>query len=250
LRKARFIAVALLALFGITAVAFAQTNAYTVSGTVAKGGSKAKPKTVGLKLNYTVGDASGLLPAPVKKYSIGFEGMKADTSFLPKCSAASMTQAKTNSGCPAKSLVGSGNINALVGAKGSPAATAAKCQLGLSIHNSGGGKAALWLEGGPGSKNDCLATIAQAIDAKFVQKGTTTSLEFTVPPSLLHQLGLDVPVISVTSTIKKIAGKTKSGKATGFFRSVGCKDKKRDITVTFTDETGKATPVKKTIGAC
>jgi hypothetical protein len=250
LRKARIIAVALLALLGITAVAFAQTNTYTVDGTVAKGGSKAKPKTVGLKFVYTVGDASGLLPTPVKKYSIGFEGMKVDTSFLPKCSAASMTAAKTNAGCPKKSLVGSGTIQALAGAKGTPAAAAAKCQLGLSIHNSGNGKAALWLEGGPGTANECIAQISQAIDAKFLTKGTTTSLAFTVPPSLLHQLGLDVPVISVTSTIKKIAGKTKTGKKTGFFRSIGCKDRKRDITVTFTDEAGVATPIKKTIGAC
>jgi hypothetical protein len=239
--------VALLAVFGITAVAYAQTNTYTVGGSVNAGGSKAKPKAVGLKFSYQVGEATGLLPSPVEKYSIGFEGMKADTSFLPKCSAASMTAAKSDTGCPAKSLVGSGSIKSLVGTPGQPAATAANCLLNLKIYNSGGGKAALWLQGGP---PNCIAAIAQAIDAKFVNKGTTTALQFTVPLPLRHQLGLDVSVVDVTSTIKKISGKTKKGKKTGFFMSVGCKDKKRDITVTFTDETGKATPVKKTLNNC
>jgi hypothetical protein len=250
MRKARVFVAAFVAMLSIVAVAAAQTNQYTVTGKVspAKGGSKAKPKAGSLNFNFQTSEAAGLLPSPIATYSIGFEGGQVNTDLLPFCTAASMTAAKTNTGCAAKSKIGSGVVKSKVGTAGQPVATAVDCQLGLTLYNAGKNKAALWLEGG-NAANPCIAQIAQAIDAKFKKKGSTTSLEFTVPMQLRHQLGLDIAVTDVTSKINRIVV-TKKGKKRGYLEGIGCKDGKRDITVTFTDETGKATPVKQTLKSC
>jgi hypothetical protein len=253
LRKLRFLAVVALAVLGIAGVAIAQTagNQYTIGGTMAAGGSKAKPKPVGLKFNFqTTAADPNTLPQPIKTYSIGFEGAKVDTSIIPVCKASKMSTDQSDKSCPAKAQIGSGVVTAKAGAAGGPIADAAPCELGLTLYNSGNGHAALWLEGGPGTAHNCIAGIHQAIDATFKKSATGTALVFTVPDSLRHVAGLDVAVMSATSTIKKITGKDKKKKTVGYFQSTGCTDKKRDLTVTFTDEQGADVPVKKTLGAC
>jgi hypothetical protein len=249
MKKARPLVAAVVAALSVAAVAQAQTNSYTVSGSVSPaGGSKAKPKPIGLNFSFQTSEATGLLPSPIKTYKIAFEGLKVDTTIAKACTAASMTAAKTDSGCPKGSKIGSGTIKAKVGTAGQPIATAADCQLGLTLYNAGKKKAALWLQGGSGA-NPCIAQIAQAIDAKWVTKATSGALQFTVPAPLLHQLGLDIAVVDVTAKVNKIQ-KTKKGKKVGYLQSVGCRDKKRDLSVTFTDETGNAVPVKKTLNKC
>jgi hypothetical protein len=251
LRKLRFLVVAAIACLGIAGVAYAQSNQYTIGGSMAAGGSKKKPKAVGLKFTFsTTATDPSTLPQPIKTYSIAFEGAQVNTSILPTCAASKMTAAQSDSSCPAKAVIGSGVITAKAGAAGGPIADAAPCELGLTIYNSGKNKAALWLEGGPGTAHNCIAGIHQAIDASFKKNSTGTALVFDVPESLRHVAGLDVAVLSTTSTIKKITAKDKKKKSHGYFESVGCKDKKRDLTVTFTDESGAAVPVKKTIGSC
>jgi hypothetical protein len=248
LRKARILAVALIAALGITAVAFAQSNEYTVSGkTNPTGGTKKKPKAIQLSFGFQTTRADGTLPSPIQKYSIGFEGAQVYTKVVKKkCTAAAMNAAASDSGCPSRAKVGSGVVEALAGTAGQPLSEAAPCKLNLTLYNSGGNHMALWLKGTPPT---CIADISRAIDATFVKKGNGTALEFEVPEDLRHVLGLDVAVVNVTSTIKKISGKV-GKKKVGFFSSVGCKDKKRDITVTFTDETGAAVPVKRTLPKC
>ena len=55
-----------------------------------------------------------------------------------------------------------------------------------------------------------------------------------MPDELRHQLGLDVAVVSVKSTCKKLIGK-KGTKKIGYFETIGCKGK-RKASVTFTGE--------------
>jgi len=252
LRKLRFLALAAVATLAIAGVAYAQSNQYTVSGSMAGGGSKSKPKPVGLKFSFqTTAADPNTLPQPIATYSIGFEGATVNTNILPTCTAAKMTAAQSDKSCPAKAVFGSGIVKAKAGSAGGPIADAADCELGLTLYNSGKNKAALWLEGGPGTSHNCIAGIHQAIPATFKKESTGgTALRFTVPDSLRHVAGLDVAVISTTSTIKKISGKDNKKKTIGYFQSVGCADKKRDLTVTFTDEQGSAVPVKKSLGAC
>jgi hypothetical protein len=231
------------ALLVLAAVALAQQNVYTVSGTVPSGGTKAKPKPIGLKFGYTVGEAAGNLSSPVTTYKITFQGLKADTTVpKTKCTAASINAATNDSGCPASAKVGSGMVKALVGTAGQPTDPNAKCDLNLTIYNAGSKHLTLYLAGDP---PNCIAHIAQAIDAPLTANATGSSLSFTVPPSLLHPVtGLDVAVTSVQSTIKKIS----KGKK-GFFSSFGCKGQ-RKVSVEFTAENGQVGSAESTTGKC
>jgi hypothetical protein len=243
----RLLVVAVIAVFGLATVAYAQSaavNEYTVDGSVsAHGGSKQKPKPGGLKFSFTT-SAGDLVPNVIKTYKITFSGGKVNTQVAKACTAKQMDQAQSDSNCPKGSLIGTGQINNYVSTSGSPAAGATQCKLPLKIYNAGKNKAALWIKTGP---PDCIAAVAQAIDAKWSVNSKGASLSFTVPDGLRHQLGLDLPVISTTSTIKKITKKIK-GKTVGYLESVGCgKSKKRTITATFTDEGGRSETATKEI---
>jgi hypothetical protein len=245
LRNKRLLIVAATAaaLFIFAAVAIAQQNVYGVSGTVASGGSKAKPKPVGIKFGYTVGEAGGNLASPVKTYKISFKGLKADTKAVTsKCTAASINAAGDDSKCPSSAKVGSGQVKALVGTAGQPTDPNAKCNLDLTIYNGGGKHLTLFLAG---DVPNCIAHISQAIDAPLTASGGFSTLSFTVPDTLLHPVqGLDVAVTNVTSTIKKV---TKGKRA--LFSSVGCKGS-REVNVVFVDETGASQMAKATTGKC
>jgi hypothetical protein len=255
-RKMRLVVATVVAMLAVAAVAIAQStaqNEYTVDGSVTvTGGTVKKPKPGGLSFGFTSFRSDGTLPSPIQKYSIGFEGGRVNTSAVKAtCTAAKINTAGNDAGCPAKAKVGSGTVNALVGTTGQPISGAAKCQLQLTLYNGGKNHMPLYLKGSPPA---CIAQISQSIDAVFVKKpGNVTALEFEVPESLRHQLGLDIAVVNVTSKINAITvkkGKGKKAKKVGFLESTGCADKKRDIVVTFTDETGAAVPVVKTLSKC
>ena len=108
---------------------------------------------------------------------------------------------------------------------------------------------ALYLHGDPTSTPKCIAPISQAIDAKLTTDSTGGALTFTVPPGLLHPVtGLDSGITQVTSTIRKIG----SGKKALFYSDgTGCKaGGKRQIQVTFTDETGASENATNSAGSC
>ena len=84
---------------------------------------------------------------------------------------------------------------------------------------------------------------------QYVTKGEFAGLKFTVPELLRHQVGLDITVTHAEATLSKIV-KTVKGKKVGYIESTGCKDAKRDIVVTFTDETGASFPAQATLGKC
>jgi hypothetical protein len=246
LRKVSLVVASVAALLCFAAVALAQQNVYTTSGKIASGGSKKKPKPVGVKFNYTVAEAAGNLASPVKTYKIHLDGVKGNGAFVKKKCAASKLNAMStpdDSTCPKGSQVGSGTVNALVGSAGQPIdATTAKCKLDLRIYAGTSKSLTLFLFG---ELPTCIAPINQAIDAKLTSDSTGGSLTFTVPPTLLHPVtGLDVSVTDVTSTIKKLGKGTK-----GLFTSVGCKGT-RGIEVTFTAETGETGKADAAAGKC
>lgn len=247
--KMRLLVVAVVAMFSFAAVAFAQStavNQYTVDGSVsAKGGSKKKPKPGGLTFKFTT-SAGDLVPNVIKTYKITFTGGKVNTQVAKNCTAQQMDQAQSDSGCPKGSLIGTGTIGDAVGTSGNPFSSAVYCDLPVKIYNSGNNKAALWIKTGP---PQCLAAVAQSVPATWKNSSKGSALIFTVPDGLRHQLGLDLAVTSAKTSFKKITKKIK-GKTVGYFESIGCKDKKRDITATFTDEAGASQSVKKTINHC
>jgi hypothetical protein len=231
-----------IAVLAMAVVATAQTTQYDVGGTVSvKGGTKKKPKPGSLKFGFTVSDPSGNQPPPLQTYSIAFEGGRMNTALVPACTAAKINAAGgDDSICPAASKVGSGTLDSLIGSTGTPSTT--HCAAQLTIYGGGKGHATLMVRS---ELTTCVTALHQAIDMQYFTKGALAGLKFTVPDELRHQLGLDITVIKANTTIKKIIKKGK-----GFLESTGCKDKKRDLVVTFTDEQGADHPVTKGIGAC
>jgi hypothetical protein len=251
MRRTVALCVALCAMLAITAVAFAaQVNTYTVTGDTSPttAGTTKKPVPIKLDFNYTVGEASGLRPALVNKYSIFFGGLSSNGGLFPKCTAAAINAAGSDISCPAGSAVGTGNIENEAGPSNDPTNKTTACHLNLTVYNSGQSKAALFLKGGPPT---CPLNISQAIDAKYVKKTVKGiagfALEFTVQGTLLNPIpGFDNSVVLVKSTIKKLT-KTVKGKKVGYYESIGgCKKGKRPIQVTFTTVAGQSATATNT----
>lgn len=246
MRKVSIVVAAAAALLCFAAVALAQTNKYTVNGKIASGGSKSKPKPVGVKFGYTVGTVEGTMASPVKTYKIHLDGVYGNADFVKSKCAASKLNAMTtpdDSSCPSGSKVGTGSIDALVGTAGQAiTGDTAKCHLDLRIYAGTKKSLTLFLSGKLGT---CVSNIAQAIDAKFTTDSKGGNLSFTVPPVLLHPVpGLDVSVTNVTSNIKKLGKGTK-----GLFVSKGCKGT-RNVEVTFTSESGQTAKQSNSAGKC
>jgi hypothetical protein len=245
MRKLAVFAVTVLVL-ALAAVAYAQqVNTYTVTGSTSptNAGSSSKPVNISVRFGYRVGEQSGNRPSPVRKYSIRFAGLKVNTQAFPRCSASTLEN-RGPSGCPAGSRVGTGFITNATGARSNPADRSIACNAALSVYNAGSNKAVIYVAGSPNSSNPrtrCAIELAAPIPARFIRAsgGSATSLEFTVPPSLLHPLPtLDNAVTSVTSTISSTTRRYR-GKRVSYFQSVGgCVGGRRNITVTFTPESG------------
>ena len=247
MRRLGIIAAALTAILVVAAVALAeQQNTYTVNGKVTptKAGTTKKPTPVKINFDYTVGEVNNQRPNPTKKYAIAFDGIRTNGGKFPACPAKKINAAAGDvSGCPAGSAVGSGSISAEVGAPSDPT-TKVPCKLTLTVYNGGQNKAALFIKGGPPT---CPTAQAKAIDASYIQSSKGTSLQFVVPPELLHQLGLDIATTNVQSTIKLLTRKVK-GKTYGYYESVGgCKGGRRNITVSFTSESNVTKKAQKTL---
>jgi hypothetical protein len=248
LRKVSIVAASVAALFCFAAVALASTNQYGVTGSIASGGSKSKPKAVAVNFNYTIKTDDGNLSNPVQTYKIHFDGLNSSTKSVAGgkyCKASAITTAGNADACPAKTHVGSGEVDAFVGAAGQPIDPGATCNLALDIYVGGPTSLALFLHGDQSTTPRCIAPINQAIDAKLKNDSTGGSLTFTVPQGLLHPVtGLDSGITKVTSKIKKIG----TGKKALFY-SVGCKGT-RKVGVTFTAEAGATETASATAGKC
>jgi hypothetical protein len=246
MRKLAVLGATALVVLLVAAVAYAQqVNTYTVVGSTspAKPGSKKKALPIQLSFDYQVGEATGLRPSPVKRYTIGFYGVKSNGGLFPKCTAAAINEAKSIAGCAKGSIVGKGVIINQVGASNDPADKSIDCNLNLTLVNGGQGRLAIFLNGGPSTTvegKQCIIPISQAIDAKYIGfDGGGTALQFDVPSNLLHSVpGLDTAVTKVTSDISKLTVK-KGGKTRGYYESVACKGKTRPIQVTFLSEAGE-----------
>ncbi|HET6507657.1 MAG TPA: hypothetical protein VFG42_12780 [Baekduia sp.] len=251
MRITRVVAAAATIAVAASAVAVAQTTTteFKVGGSVTvTGGTKAKPKPGGLSFRFDVSDPSGNQTPPVQTYAIMYEGGRLNTGLLPACKADKLNAMTTPnpSACPSGSKIGAGKLTALIGSAGQPTSTASPCQASLALYASGKGHAMLFVSSKLG---ECPVALSQAIDMQYVTKGEYAGLKFTVPELLRHQVGLDITVTHAEVSLSKIV-KTVKGKKVGYIESTGCKDGQRDMTVTFTDETGAAFPAQANLGKC
>jgi hypothetical protein len=243
--KKAAIAVTAMFIVALCAVAYAQTqqNTYSVTGSTSptRTGSSDRPVPVGIKFGYTVGEASGNRPSPVRRYSIRFTGLRANTNQFPRCSSSRLENQGPDS-CPRGSAVGSGFITNATGARSNPADKSIACNASLTVYNSGNNRAAIYVQGSPQStdpRTRCAIELAAPIPARYVRRGSAMALEFDVPQTLLHPLPtLDNAVTSVTSTIRRVT-RRRRGRTIGYYESTGgCRNGRRAISVVFTPESG------------
>ena len=242
----------------VAGIAYA-VNTYTVdpASTTPKGaGSKKKSTAKKVEFGFKAQDSSGGRASPIKKYKINFQGIKYFGKNFKKCKISDANGNDHATKCK-KAKVGEGVVHNLAGQPNDiRPQSQVKCNLKLTVYNLGKGFA-LRLDGGPGvvvDGSDCPLAVGQAINAPFkkVKLGgiKSASLQFDVPSNLRHNVGLDVSVSSVSSTISSKKRKVKIGKKkrkVSVLSSVACKGKHRDISVDFTDETNNTVTATKTI---
>ena len=209
-----------------TSALAAQQNTYKVTSSVTPKGKASGPATV--KFGFSVSEASGLQPSAVKRYTIGFGGLKVNSKAFKTCSASQMQGSDT--ACSSKALLGSGKIDNFVYADSDPSGVNGgfTCAKDIRIWNAGAGKAVLFVGGDP---NKCggVGNLAP-IPAKFVKFGNGQALQFEVPATVLHPIpGLTVAIRSVKTTLKK-----------GAFQAVA---KKHPVKATFLTEAGQTVSV-------
>jgi hypothetical protein len=252
LRKLAIIAAALMALFAVSAVALAQSSSYTVTASTspAKPGSKSKPVPVQVKFGVSAAGVTGR-PASSKTFKVGFAGLRSNGKAFKTCSAASINAAQSDKGCSAAAKVGTGAVHNLAGATGNLSDTSITCDLTVTIYNSGANRAAVYLQGGPGTAASCPIPISQALDAHYVPfTGGGQALQFDIPSNLIHPIvGLDNAIITISTTIAKKTTKV-HGKTVGYFEAAGgCTAHKRAVALTLTSEAGAVTSAS-TAAAC
>ena len=159
-------AVALLAL-SVTAVAMAVTNTYTVDGSTSptKAGSTKKPVPIGINFDYEVGEVNNQRPDVIKKYSIRFRGVRVYTPAAPGCSKATLDN-EGPTGCPAKSIVGTGFIENETGNRADPNDKSVSCNASVQVINEKKANAGnLYVAGSPNStdpRTKCAIELAAA----------------------------------------------------------------------------------------
>src|SRR3954452_7550387 len=193
-----------------TALAQNQHNSYSVTASVTpeQKGSKANPVPATVKFGLKVDETNGLQPAAVKRYTIGFGGLKTNGKYFTTCKASQIHG--TDRDCNKKALVGTGTITNFVYADNDPSGQSGfTCTKTLHVWNAGANRAVLFVGGDP-SKCGGVGNLAP-IPAKFVKFGSNgQALRFDVPRSVLHPIGgLTVAVREVTATIKRQTVKVK-----------------------------------------
>ena len=266
MRKIALMAVAVVALFGVVAVAEA-ANTYTVTVakvTPTKAGTKAKPKPVTINFGYQVGETSNNRPSVTTDYEIAFgKNIKSNRKFFKGNKTCTVAQAGYVSGqapkCPATAKAGSGSINNLAGDATKPSDKIV-CNLGLTLYVGDGKSVPASANDGIAVKNDivlaikkrptdnCALSVDAALPAAFVSTSKGSALKFHVKKVPFQQPipGVDNSVINVTSSFGKsvvvrqrVGGRLKSVRR-GLMESVGCTNRSHSVNVVFTPAGGGA----------
>ena len=257
MRKFAVVAATVVAVLGITAVAYAVTNTYSATSSItpSKSGTAAKPTPVSASLTFHVGEVSNQRPSALKTYSIGLgPGVVPNTNAAPGCSFNAAAGPILPSACKGKAIVGGGSVSALAGTPSDPTVKL-PCYLTVTLVNgTKKNHLNIRIDGvttGPAGKT-CVASQHTSIDASYVKTGTAAkkgggtlpvwAIRFSVPNALLHPPGLVVAVVNNVSNVKKISKKI-GGVTHGYLETIGCPKApagKRQAVTTFTAENGQS----------
>ena len=255
MRKLIALAVVCTTALVFAAVAYA-VNVYTVTPASTKGGGGARalppsPSRRPLKFGFKTKDSGGGRATPIKRYKIGFQGLKyfGKNKVFPKCTirqgepeAGVRRQGRLRQGLPRQ---GRGEQPRRRDREHRHDLTT--CLLRLTLYNTGRGFA-LRLDGGNTAKppTKCPIAVNQAINA-LIQRARSAARRraprwsSSVPSNLLHPGSPDISN-AIETTNSTISGKTRKVKIKGKTRkvsilsSVKCGKRKRTIQVSFTDE--------------
>ncbi len=227
-------------------------NVYTVDGGGTTGGTPSKPKAAKLNASFTIAtdndSAGALIPDVVSTYTISIEGGKLDKTVLakaPKCKVSAEGADQDDSQCPKGSIVGKGQLSAAVGAPGGLIQKPSFfCTLPFNIYNTGK-DIALFIRA---TTKVCPTAVTQWVKQTTTQKGRTVVTSFTTPESLQLVVppSLYASVTQANFSLNPFYATVK-GKKVSATQSIGCADKKRDVSVNFKTRSGQNTTVKKTL---
>jgi hypothetical protein len=221
LRKYLIVAIAALTAMAFTAVALAQTPAATRKLTVKpkKAGTKKKPKNASIELNIVNNDPKKTLGSLTIQQPKTF---KLSAKGLTKCDEATL-ESGGPSACPAKSRVGKGTAEALVGVT-SPTPTPLTFDVTAVVL-------------GPKDIGFFLAGREIAINVLSPGKLKGNKLTITVPDAAQQ------PTPGVFAGLKSIQTTLKAKKGKNYLASTtGCKKKKHKFTTTLNFVSNGATP--------
>ncbi len=250
MRKLAVLIAALVAVFAMATVAFAQSTSYdvTASTSPAKAGSPRQPVPVSIKFSIKA-QGTGR-PSSSEQFRVAFAGIRFNNAAFKTCSVTRMNRDKSDRSCSRASRMGSGVVNNLAGASADPNDTSVPCNLKVTIYNSGRNLVGLWLVGGPTiSGANCPISINQALPARIVKSGGGQGLQFSIPSNLRHPIGgLDNGISQISATISKKTTRVR-GRTVGFTQAVGCRGGSRAVTLTLTAENG-STSVSRGAARC
>jgi hypothetical protein len=239
LRKLAILSAALVAVLAMAAVAVAQSGSYgvTASTSPAKPGSLKKPLAISVK--FGVQWNGGGRAFSTAGFKVAFAGLRTNGARFPKCSAAKINAAQSDSGCPSSAVVGTGTVHNLAGNAADITDTSITCDLNVTIYNAGRNRAAIYLAGNP---PQCVIPISQALDGRWVRAGSGQALQFSIPSNLRHPVtGVDNSIITIDATIKKRTTGRGKNKVAFIEATGGCSGGKRAISLTLTPEAGAQT---------
>ena len=233
----------------VTAVAFAggTGDTYTTTAKAGSGGSASKPVPVSASFHFDAAGAGGGRPVTPKEVNFIWEGIKENGASFPKCTAAEIDVAQSDSVCPKGSLVATGVIEAILGPEGNRTSNVG-CVKQLKLYNSGKGRTTLFPTGDP---SKCAGVGYQPpIDMPWKTVKGARQLRLPFPENISHPLpGIEGAFASLELKLKKMTVK-KKGKKIGYLESKGCAKSTRTFTLTIIPESGQNQVVTTSAGKC
>jgi hypothetical protein len=246
MRRIALLAVALVSLIAAATAYAVVTNSYTATTKISpsKPGSAANPSPVTATLNYTAKGNNGARTGAISDIKNTWFGLVSDGKDFPVCTAGTINNALSDSGCPKGSEVGIGSLTAVVGPSAEPLisqSAGAPCSKAVHVYNAGQGKLTFFLVG-PGASCANVAFL-QAFPGTVKTSGGTLTIDAPIPPSITAPLqGLEGSLTGEKLTYHLVKGKH------SFLSSVGCKGGKRAYSNSFSSG-GKTVTLKGSL-AC
>jgi hypothetical protein len=212
----RLVLLTAVAVFAITAVAYAVTDTVSYSAKLAKSGKPSTKKPANLTYTgilHVDTNPPGNQPDTAPTTSIYYsKAIKNNAKYFPFCNQAEIDGAPSFPAKCNKAIVGTGTASSLAGTPGNPSSTSVRENLTVKAVNGPSGKVLfLVLNSTPGAPVAITNRVVPGAVAKA--SGTFGFLtRFVVPADLQNQLGLS---IALTDFNVKISGTPRSLKVNG-----------------------------------